>query len=282
MSLSMAGFALNDAIMKRLFEDLPLFPVIAVRGAIMVVVLGVACWMTGAYRWRPPRGDRHLIGWRTAAEMITTVLFLMALANMPIATATAILQSAPLAVTLAAALFLAEPIGWRRIGAMVVGFAGVLLIVRPGTGDFGLVALLPLAAVVGIVVRDLTTRQFSASVPSLLVAFVTSVAMVLLGLTGAALTAPWPPFSVGQLALTGAGSGFLVIGYVFAVRAMRVGEIAFVSPFRYTIMLWALVLGVVFFNEIPDELTIVGAALVIGAGVFTFWREQRVRKLAAQ
>lgn len=276
MSLSMAGFALNDAIMKQVLVAQPLFPTILIRGCFATLLLAGLCLMTGALRWRGPARDRRLIGWRILAEIATTVLFLSALARMPIADATALLQAAPLAVTLAAALFLGEAVGWRRATALAVGFVGVMLIVQPGTGAFAASSLLVVAAVGTIVLRDLATRQLSAGAPSLLVALLTSVAITLTGAVGS-VGRPWPAFTSGQIGFVALASVLLIIAYVFSVRAMRVGEIAFVSPFRYTVLLWALLLGLVVFGEVPSPLMLIGATLVVGSGLFTFWREQRAR-----
>ncbi len=277
MTLSMAGFALNDAAMKAVFQDVALMPAIMLRGAFMVVLLGGLCLALGAFRWRPNRRDSGRIALRIAAEVATTYLFLSALANMPIANATAILQATPLAVTLGAALFLGEAVGWRRGLALLLGFVGVMIIVRPGTEGFDVHALFALGAVLTMVVRDLVTRGFSKGVPSVLVSFITSVMMMLMGAAGTAALG-MPQVTLGHLGLILAASLFLVVGYVFSVRTMRVGDIGFTAMFRYSILLWALVLGVVVFDEIPDALTLLGAALVVGTGLYTFWRERRLAR----
>ncbi|MEM7613879.1 MAG: DMT family transporter [Pseudomonadota bacterium] len=277
MSLAMAGFVLNDAAIKQVLATEPLFPAIFVRGLSATVLLGLMCWAAGGFRWRSGTGDRWLIGWRVAAEMAATVLFLSALARLPIANVTAILLAAPLAVTLAAAVFLAEPVGWRRGLALLVGFGGVMLIVRPGAADFSLWSLLALAAVAAVVMRDLVTRRLSTGVPSLVVAFATAVTI-----TGAAgigtLVQGWPGFTGTQVALLLGASVMLIVGYVFSVRTMRVGDISFVSGFRYTTLLWALLIGYLVFDEVPDAGTALGALLIVGSGLFTFWREHRVAR----
>ncbi|MHA3976287.1 DMT family transporter [Halovulum sp. GXIMD14794] len=275
MTVSMAGFALNDGMIKMAMQALPLFPAILLRGLLMCALLALLCLATGAFRARPSRRDRRLIGMRALAELGGTLCFLTALNNMPIASATAILQSLPLAVTLAAALFLGEQVGWRRGAALLVGFVGVLLIVRPGADSFNAYAMAALAAVCFIVIRDLTTRRLSPGIPSTLVALSTALAV-----TGAAgvgsLFVDWPPITGATLGWTFAASCFLIVGYLAGVATMRTGEIAFVSPFRYSILIFAGLLGIVLFDEIPDSLTFAGAALIVGSGLFTFWREQRV------
>ncbi len=276
MMISMGGFALNDAAMKAVLVDTPLFTAIFWRGLVMVAVLGAACWATGAFAWRPRRRDVRLIGWRGLAEIVTTLCFLSALANMPIANATAILQSTPLVVTLAAALILGETVGWRRITASLVGFAGVLIIIRPGTADFNAFAVLAVVAVVFIVVRDLVTHRLSSGAPTLLVAFITSVLITGLGAVGGLATGYTIPSE--HAILIAAASGFLILGYVFSVSAMRTGDISFVSPFRYTILVWALAAGILVFDEVPDAMTIAGTLVIVITGLFTFLREQKLAR----
>ena len=272
MMLSMAGFVVNDTFMKAVLADLPLFTAVFWRGVLVTCAMAVLCWRAQVFRM-PPRRDRRFMAQRIGSEILTTVCFLTALANMPIAAATAILQSLPLAVTLAAALFLAEPVGWRRLLASAIGFCGVLMIVRPGGADFNPYALFAVAAVFLIVIRDLSTRRLSKDVPSLLVALITAVVITLTGLIGsggAALAA----IPVAHLPALGGAAAFLIVGYVFSVSAMRHGEIDFVSPFRYTILIWAILLGIAVFGEIPDGWTIAGSVVIVATGLFTFYRER--------
>jgi S-adenosylmethionine uptake transporter len=210
------------------------------------------------------------------AEIGAAWFFILALFNLPLANVTAVLQALPLTVTLAAALFMGEKVGWRRFTAIGVGFGGVLLIVRPGPEGFNIYALSALAAVACVTLRDLVTRRLTPSMPSLLVAAaVSGMVTVFAGL--ASVTETWAPLR-GDVALRVAGAaGFVILGYVFSVGAMRVGEIGTVAPFRYTGLIWALVLGLVVFGEWPDALTLTGAGIVAATGLYTLWRE-RVRQ----
>ncbi len=275
MTAAMAGFALNDGMMKMVLQDVPLFPALLLRGLLACALLALLCLATGAFRVRPTRRNRRLIAYRSLAELGGSICFLTALANMPIASASAILQSLPLALTLAAAVFLLEPVGWRRGLALMVGFAGVLLIVRPGADSFNSYAVLPLGAVAFIVVRDLSTRGLSPGLPSSLVSLATAAALTA-GAAVGSLFVTWPPLTAQTLGWI-AGSGcILVVAYIASVGAMRVGDIGYVSPFRYAILIFSVLIGMVMFDEIPDALTLAGAALIVASGLFTFWREQRV------
>jgi drug/metabolite transporter (DMT)-like permease len=274
MMASMAGFVLNDTMIKLVSEELELFQAVFLRGVMATVLLGILAWKRGALSYRPARRDWKIISWRTFAEVGATYCFLTALFNMPLANATAILQSLPLAVTLAASLFLGHKVGWRRYLAISIGFVGVLIIVRPGTDGFNVFSLYALAAVGFVTLRDLLSHRLSPSTPSLYVALFTSVAvMVFSGLM--TTTQEWHAVSPDVAIYLGAAAMFILVGYIAAVSAMRYGEIAFVSPFRYSVLVWALLLGFFVFGDIPDGWTMVGITIVVGMGIFTFYRERR-------
>jgi drug/metabolite transporter (DMT)-like permease len=245
------------------------------RGLIATLLIAGLAWSQGALRFRAGRRDRRLIGIRCFAEIGGTVCFLTALFNMPIANASAILQSVPLAVTLGAALFLGEPVGWRRYLAISIGFLGVLIIVRPGSAGFNAYSLWAMAAIIFIVLRDLSTRRLSPDVPALGVVLVTSLALT--AAAGiAACFGEWHPVAPLHLAALAAAAGCLLFGVLFGVLTMRLGEIGFVQPFRYTLLVWATLLGIVMFDEWPDFWTLLGGAIVVATGLFTFYRERRL------
>ncbi|MEM9012954.1 MAG: DMT family transporter [Pseudomonadota bacterium] len=277
MMAAMAAFAVNDALVKVVAPEIGLFQTIFLRGAAASVLIGLLAWRMRAFRGLPGRRDSGIIGLRTLGELGGTVFFLTALINMPLANATAILQSLPLAVALGAALFLREPIGWRRSLAIAAGFAGVLLIVRPGAAGFNVYALSALAAVLFIALRDLTTRRLSAGVSSVFVTFVTSCASALLGLVGT-LAGDWTPVDGWVMALILASAASILLAYLFSILAMRVGEVGFTAPFRYSILIWALILGALVFGEVPDGWTIAGSVLIVATGLFTFFRERQMAR----
>ena len=277
MAGSMAAFTINDAFMKSLSGELHLVQAIFVRSIGVIALLALLAWSQNALRFRVARGDLKLIALRSGAEIVAIYLFMTALFNMPLANAAAILQALPLTVTLAGALFLGEAVGWRRIGAILIGLIGVLLIAQPGGAGFTIYSLYALGAVGFVTVRDLAARRLSAEIPSLMVALLTAVTIcAAFGLVS--LTIEWRPFTPSAWSnLIGAGV-FVLGGYVFSVAAMRVGEIGMVSQFRYTALLVALILGFVVFGEWPDPLTLIGAVIVVATGLFTLWREQQVAK----
>ena len=276
MMISMAAFVVNDALMKSLSGDVPLFQAIFIRGLFATALVGAfAIWKGVARLSALAPADRMVTVVRVIAEIGTTTCFLTALFNMPIANATAILQSTPLALTLIAAVVLREQVGWRRWSAVFAGFFGVMLIVRPGAEGFNDAALWALAAVGFICVRDLATKRLSPATPSLFITLLTAISITGLG-AAVTMTREWEPVATESVAIMGLSACFLFVGYLFSVMTMRIGEMAFVSPFRYSILIWAILLGYFVFGDLPDALTMLGVAIVAGAGLYTFLRERKV------
>lgn len=274
MAASMAAYTFNDALVKLVGGELPLAQILTIRGVAASLLIWVLAWRLGSLRFRLSGAAWTMVGLRCASEVAATYFFLTALMLMPIANVTAVLQVLPLTVTLCAALFLQEPVGWRRFAAIAVGFGGMLLIVRPGPEGFSEGALYALAAVACITARDLITRKMPASVPSMTVTLSASLSVLGFGVAGSA-AAEWQPMGWAEfLALMGAAA-FIFAGYLCSVMTMRVGEVAVIAPFRYSGLIWALILGWAVFGEWPDLLTLAGAAIVAGAGIFTLYRERR-------
>lgn len=275
MTLSMIGFTCNDAIIKFVTQDMPLYQAITLRGLFVMLALVALASRTGGLRLRIPQAARRPMTLRLIGEIGSTLLFLNALQRMAIADLTAVMQSLPLVVMLGAALFFGESLGWRRVLAVGVGMLGVLIILRPGGGTFGIWSLVALGAMLMVALRDLSTRQFGRDVASSTIAFYAAVLVTLTGMLFS-LGQGWVLPTGAQIGLLLLSAAFLTVGYVSAVAAMRVGEIAAVSPFRYTSLLAAIVLGLVIFGDWPDLWTWVGSALVVGAGIYTIWREAQL------
>ena len=281
MMVAMAAFTVNDTILKSMAGDVPLYQLLFLRGIATSLAIGVIAWRRGVFRHRPSRGDRNAIGLRSLAEVAATYFYLVALFHMPLANVSAILQALPLTITLGAALFLGDRLGWRRMLAIAAGFCGVLLIVRPGAEGFTVHSLSALASVALATVRDLSTRRLTRETPSLMVTFTTS-AGVMAAFGVASIWQPWEAMQPREVALISLSAVVTVVGYLLSVMVMRVGEVSFVAPFRYTGLIWALGLGWVVFGDWPKALTLLGAAIVVGSGLFTLYREARAgRKRSA-
>jgi S-adenosylmethionine uptake transporter len=269
---SMAAFTMNDMFLKLLAGQVHLFQLLTLRGGLTMLFTGLLAWRMGVLKLNVPRKDRRMVLLRIGAEVGAAYFFLTALFHLPLANVTAILQSIPLAVTLFAALLFKEPLGWRRLLAIAVGFAGVMLIVRPGGAGFHSYSIYALLAVGFVVVRDLSTRRLSGATHSMTVTFATTVAITL-SFGMASLGVEWVPMSADQLWLVAKSAVMVTIAYLLSIMVMRVGEVSFVSPFRYTGLIWALVLGWYTFNEWPSMIELTGAAIVVASGVFMLYRE---------
>lgn len=274
---SMASFTINDTFIKMIGTDLPLMQLLLLRGLLTSALIYIAARRLGALRLRLSRKDWGLIALRCFGEVTAAYFFLQALINMPLANVTAILQVLPLTVSLGAALFLGESFGWRRLVAILIGFAGMLLIVRPGPDGFSIWSVYALIAVAGVTLRDLATRRISAEVPSLTVTMAAAVAVVAFAGVGS-LSVEWQPVTPRLAVLILGAACFVLGGYFFSVQVMRQGEIAFIAPFRYTSLIFALVLGFVVFGDWPDPLTLAGAGVVVATGLFTLYRERVSRR----
>ena len=275
MVLAMLGFVLNDAIMKLVSSDVHLYQAIFLRGVLATAVMGVLAWRSGGFA-EPRNVTNKFVVLRTIGELGGTVFFLTALFNMELANAGAILQAMPLVVTLAAALILRETVGWRRYSAITVGLLGVLIIIRPGGDGFNIFSLSALAAVFCLVLRDLATRGIPRDMSSNFISFVAAAAVMIMGAI-VTLFGEWQPVSVLSLLKLAASALFLMAGYYWSIQAMRFGEVSFTSPFRYTSLIWAIVLGYMFFGDIPDVPMIIGSIIVVASGLFTLYRERQVK-----
>ena len=277
MTCCVLAYVLNDAVMKLLFADIDFFQAIFLRGLVSLPPLLVLALMTKTLLQKYSAKNQRLMIIRILAEIGTTVTFLTALKHMPLANVTAILQSLPLAITMAAAIFLGEPVGWRRWSAICVGFTGVLIIIRPGLAGFNSYSLLALAAVLLLTVREISTRQLDKKIPTVTVALSTTLgitvfaALMLIG-------DEWAEINFVSWSLIIAAAAAVTVATLLSVVAMRTGDIGFVSPFRYTSLIGAIGLGILLFGEWPDGLTLLGAVIIAFAGIYSLYREQIFNK----
>ena len=277
MTCCVLAYVLNDAVMKLLFADIDFFQAIFLRGLVSLPPLLVLALMTKTLLQKYSAKNQRLMIIRILAEIGTTVTFLTALKHMPLANVTAILQSLPLAITMAAAIFLGEPVGWRRWSAICLGFTGVLIIIRPGLAGFNSYSLLALAAVLLLTVREISTRQLDNKIPTVTVALSTTLgitvfaALMLIG-------DEWAEINFVSWSLIIAAAAAVTVATLLSVVAMRTGDIGFVSPFRYTSLIGAIGLGILLFGEWPDGITLLGAVIIAFAGIYSLYREQLFNK----
>ena len=278
MVFAMFCFAVEDALIKGLAGAIPagqVLGIICLGGFIAFLAWSAA---KGEALWQPAYLDRKVI-LRSLCEVVGSCFFVSALALIPLTTASAVIQATPLVVAMGAALFLGQTIGWRRWIAIIVGFIGVLIIIRPGMDGFVPATLLAVGGMLGLAARDLITRSLTVDLtgPQLGIhafGIVGPAAFLLVVAQGEPLVAP----TLSQWALLLAGVAIGMLAYLAIISATRKGNAGIISSFRYSRMVFALIIGYLAFAEIPDAATLIGAAIIIASGIYTLWREARLRR----
>jgi drug/metabolite transporter (DMT)-like permease len=269
---AMACFIVNDTLVKVASASLPAGQLIFVRGLMASLLVLAVMRATGV----PARLGQLTRGWvagRAAIDAVASLAYLVSLFHLPIANATAINMASPLFIVLLAGPLLGERVDARRWAAIAVGFAGVLLVIQPRVEGFNAFALLCLAATLLHAFRDFATRKVPSGVPSLAVTLATAVAVTLLaGLMS--IPQGWVAIGAREWALLATASVFLAVGYHLIIRSVRAGDVSVVAPFRYTGLLFALVLGWAVWGDVPNALAWVGIALLIAAGLYLIRRER--------
>ena len=277
MMVCMGAFVLNDAFVRLAGHSLPLAQILFFRGLLTSIVLLLVAFYTGAFKLKVPRKDKWLIFFRSVTEALTAYFFLTAVMNMPFANVTAVLQILPMTVTLAAAIFFKEKVGLFRILLIFLGFFGVILIINPAKDGFNMYAGYALISVFLITTRDLLSRKLSVDVSTLIPTVSASFGVLLFSIFLTINTA-FQPLNLENSFFIGSAAFFIIFGYYTAVLVMRVGEISFISPFRYTAVLFALILGFIFFNERPDKTALLGMFIVMFSGIVLMMRNNSVNK----
>lgn len=281
MVLSMLLFAFEDLFLKLLSRDLSIGEVLFWNGSVGALVFTA---LMGARRQTPRLGDlRQASVWlRTLGEGLCALTFVAALALGDLSAVSAIGQLLPLAMTMGGALILGEAVGWRRWTSVAVGFAGAILIIRPGTESFQLASVMALASVVAAALRDLATRRVPAFVSSGTLTVTAFGASAVAGLALMAANGEVPRLPAGAEIALLAGCVMVGLGgYQSMVVAVRLADLSVVAPFRYTRLIFALVLAVVVLGERPDALTLIGAAVIALSGIYAMWRETQIRRRQA-
>ncbi len=273
MTASMAGFAVEDMFIKAASKAMPLGQVLLTMGLVGVITFGLLARAHGeAVAPRTFLSPAMLV--RSAFEVVGRLFYGLSIALTALSTTSAILQATPLLVVAAAALIFGEKVGWQRWLAVIIGFVGVLIILRPGVEGFSPLSWLAVGGLIGFAGRDLATRAAPKGLSNRQLGI---LGFAMLGLAGALLSA-WSgdahvPDLRGLGLLTGA-SVFGILGYHALTGAMRTGEVSVVTPFRYTRLIFAMILAIAIFGERPDVATWVGAALVVGSGIYTLTRSR--------
>ena len=277
MILAMAGFAFEDLFIKMLSAYFPISEIIIILGFTGSVILLIIALLQRAPIIHKDLLNKHVIS-RTIFDLLGAVFFVTAIALTPLSSASAILQITPLLVTIGAVIFFKEKVGWRRWSAVFVGFIGVLLILRPGFGGFMPASIFALLGAVFLAARDLATRAMKVKLPSVTIAL---YAFIAFGISGILII----PFNSAMIAPTSTdimyfigASTFGVIAYYSLVISSRIGEMSVISPFRYSRIVFAMLLAIIILGERPDSFTLIGATIIVASGLYTFIRESVLNK----
>jgi drug/metabolite transporter (DMT)-like permease len=281
MIVSMGLFAIEDMLIKLVSLQIPVGQVL-----LILALGGTVAFAVAASARRQTLFPRELLQptllLRNSAELVATCCFVLALSLIPISTASAILQATPLAVTMCAALFLGETVGWRRWMAIGVGFLGVLLIVRPGLGGFQPASLLAVVAVLALALRDVATRLIPPNLSTAQVSLWAYVMIIPAGLVLLTLSDGLQPIAAREAGFLLAAIFIGVAAYSLIVMALRSSDLSAIAPFRYSRLLFAMAIGLTVFGERPDAFTVAGAALVIASGLYALARERALFSEARQ
>jgi drug/metabolite transporter (DMT)-like permease len=281
LTLSMLVFAMEDALIKMLTRDLPFSEVLGLIALAGLLAFGATLRVQGGRFWTPALLHPAVM-LRNAAEAIGSIGIVLALGLTELSTTAAIMQATPLFITLGAAIWLGEGVGWRRGTAIVLGFVGVLVVLRPGLDGFTPASLWAVLTAVALAVRDIATRRVPSGMSSTHLSASAFAGLLLASAAMALLLREVPALpDPSQAALALMCIICTITGYGLLVAATRLGEASAVAPFRYARLIFALVLAMVVFGERLDALTLAGSAIIVGSGLYTIWREASLARRRA-
>ena len=276
------AFALNDAILKLIMMTMPQVEAICLRGVLMTPLLALVAQARGELRGRIAASEARLLLSRCVCDLGSTFTFLAAIHAGPMADVAIILGTQPVLVMLGAALCLGDRIdnfSWVLGG---LGIVGVVVVARPSVGGglgLGAHVLYASAANAFGIGRDLLARRIGAALPAMQIATLSAASITLASGVAGAYLGGWAAPTRRDLGMLSLAACLLPVALVGSVLQMRIGDVGFVQPFRYTFIVWATLMGVLMFGHWPDAWTIGGALIVVGCGVASLWRERRAQRV---
>ncbi len=277
---AMALFVCNDSLVKLATSSFSTGQVLVIRGLFATSIMLTVVLVSKQGKSLRLMFTRLLMV-RATAESMVALCFVTSISQLALADLTAILQATPLIITLFSVVLGIEKIGWRRWSAVIVGFVGVLLVVKPGGHTFNIYALLALLSCFLVAFRDLMTRKINPAIPTVVVSLTTTLSVVVVGLLLGLES--WKPIELQPTLYLLAAAMFVSAGNMSIVKAYRIADPSAVSPFRYSVVIWAFLSGFVVFGEIPDALAIIGTGLIVASGIYTVHRERvRARELTTE
>ncbi len=280
IGLLVAGCAFliaSDAVSKWLSQTYPVGQIISLRNVFVLIPILLVAWRTNSLMKLQPHSWTAQSG-RAFFHVTAAALFVTSVSLLPLADVHAIGFSGPIIIAALAPWLLGEHVGWRRWCAILVGFGGVLIMLRPTGASFQLIGLVPLAATLCASLRDIVTRRMSRTETSLAMLFFSSLAVILGGLT--TLPFDWKPLTLTSLALFALNGLVNGSAHFLIIESYRVAEAAVVSPFKYSTLLWATLFGYILWGHVPDQWILIGTIPVIGSGLYIVHRERITARAA--
>ncbi|MEQ1520988.1 MAG: DMT family transporter [Aestuariivirga sp.] len=271
MVITTACFVAGDTCIKLIGSTLPLGQVICLIGVVSTFFLLLVCWQQGILKTLPMIFTRSVL-LRSLFDAMGSFMFVSALMHMPLANISAVMQSVPLVVVIVGVIFLGEKAGLSRIAAVIAGFVGVLLIVKPSPQTITIYEFLAVGTVIVVAFRDLVTKRIPTHVPLLVIALANAIFISVSGF-GVGLMQGFKTVEIWQWALLLGAGLFVTISYFFIVATVRLGDLSATAPFRYSEVVFAIIAGILVFGEYPDAISYLGMAMVIAAGLFAAHRE---------
>lgn len=272
MIIAMGCLTLTDLLIKVASQTLPIGQVMISYGVGSLIVFWALLRIKGESIRLAPLTNPTVI-FRNIGDLIALNGMFLALVYVPLSTIGAVIQTVPILVTAAAALFLGERVGMRRASAIFVGFLGALLIIQPGAASFDITAILVLIAAIGMALRDIATKLVRENLSTLLLTFYSCFLFIISGGVlliidgGASVPVVGNSVTISAMIVTGS------LGFFFMTEAVRLGEMSVVSPFRYTRLLFSMAAGILILGEQVNASMIIGSALTILSGLYIWRRE---------
>ncbi len=281
MILAMACFSIEDAFIKAAAQTVPLGEILFLFGLFGTAIFIILTLRRGEKVFHTAILSRPIFI-RSLCEIVGRLFFSISLVLIPLSSLSAILQATPLIVVMGAAIFFGEKVGWRRWSAISIGLIGVLMIIRPGSDGFEPASLFAVLGTLGFAGRDLATRAAPKVLSNMQLGvygffILIPTGLVILFFNNESSKLVWPS-TIASLQILGVII-FGFIAYYSLTVAMRIGEVSVITPFRYTRLVFALLIGVTLFGERPDALTLLGSAIVIAGGIYTLLRNKSSAKL---
>lgn len=278
MVAAMAIFAVEDAFVKGASITLPISEILIIFGVGGAVLFALLARVKGEALGNPDAFSKPMRV-RVIFEIVGRLFYVLAIALIPLSAATVILQATPLVVVAGAAIIFGEKVGWGRWSAIIIGLLGVLIIIQPGTDSFSMLSILALIGMLGFAGRDLASRAAPQSLSANVLGFYGFASVVVAGVAYAI----WEEevFALPDTQTTFYLCGAIIAGvaaYSCLMTAMRTGEVSAVTPFRYTRLIFGIVLGVTLFGEDISSAMLVGSSLIVLSGLFILWQSKRAQK----